>query len=104
MAVSAKQKKHFKQLAHHLDPVVTISENGLTEGVVEELKRALYDHELIKVKLAIYEREDREEALNLALNASGSELIQKIGKVAIIYKPTDKPNPKTSNILRGIQP
>src|SRR5690606_23151505 len=41
MALSNEQKKHFKSIGHHLKPVLIVAENGLTEGVLAELERAL---------------------------------------------------------------
>ncbi|HEY7883967.1 MAG TPA: YhbY family RNA-binding protein, partial [Cellvibrionaceae bacterium] len=59
MPISADQKKQFRTRGHTLKPIVTIAGKGLTENVLTELNRALDDHELIKVKLALAEREDR---------------------------------------------
>ena len=53
--------KQLRAIGHKLKPVVTIAGNGLTEGVINELDRALTDHELIKVKLAVGSREARAE-------------------------------------------
>ena len=63
MALTNEQKKHFKSIGHHLKPVLIVAENGLTEGVLAELERALNDHELIKVQLRLTEREDRQAAI-----------------------------------------
>lgn len=104
MGVNAKQKRHFRQLAHHLQPVVMVSENGLGEGVINEVNRALDDHELIKVKFAIYDREERKQMIQETANQSQSEVIQVIGKLAVLYRAANNPNPKTSNLLRDIQP
>ncbi|GED23115.1 ribosome assembly RNA-binding protein YhbY [Halomonas sabkhae] len=100
MSLSQAQKKAFRSIGHHLDPVVMVSENGISEGVIAELDRALTDHELIKVKLALPEREDRTAMIEELLDASGAELIQKIGKVALLYRHNPKVNPKLSNIKR----
>ena len=64
MALTNEQKKHFKSIGHHLKPVLIVADNGLTEGVLAELERALSDHELIKVQLRIIEREDRLAAIS----------------------------------------
>ncbi len=100
MSLSQAQKKAFRSIGHHLDPVVTVSENGLSEGVLAELDRALNDHELVKVKLALAEREDRAAMLEALEAESGAELVQKIGKVALFYRHNPKVNPKLSNIKR----
>jgi len=101
MPLSNDRKKHFRTLGHKLNPIVTIAGNGLSEGVIAELNRALDDHELIKVKLAITERDERKELVQELIQLPNVELIQEIGKVVLLYRPNKKPNPKLSNILRG---
>lgn len=100
MSLSAAQKKAFRSIGHHLNPLVTISENGISEGVISELARALQDHELIKIKLALAEREDRAAMLDELLANSNAECIQTIGKVALLYRRNPNANPKLSNIQR----
>ncbi|SFT51165.1 RNA-binding protein [Halomonas saccharevitans] len=100
MSLSQAQKKAFRSIGHHLDPVVTVSENGASEGVLAELDRALRDHELVKVKLALPDRDDRAAMLDELVTASGAEPVQKIGKMALLYRHNPKVNPKLSNITR----
>lgn len=100
MSLSQAQKKAFRSIGHHLSPVVTVSENGVSEGVLAELSRALNDHELIKVKLALPERDDRSAMLETLLEASGAERIQTIGKMALLYRHNPSANPKLSNVQR----
>ena len=100
MSLSQAQKKAFRSIGHHLDPVVTVSENGASEGVLAELDRALSDHELVKVKLALPDRDDRAAMLDELVAASGAELVQKIGKMALLYRHNPRVNPKLSNITR----
>ncbi|MBS9405182.1 ribosome assembly RNA-binding protein YhbY [Halomonas sp. TRM85114] len=100
MSLSQAQKKAFRSIGHHLDPVVTVSENGASEGVLAELERALNDHELIKIKLALPERDDRSAMLDELVKTSGAEKIQTIGKMALLYRRNPQANPKLSNIKR----
>lgn len=100
MAISQDQKKQFKAIGHHLKPIVIIAKNGLTDGVILELGRALADHELIKIKLAFTSPDERLQALQEVSQATAGEIVQSIGKTALIYKKADKPNTKLSNILR----
>ncbi|MCE8035889.1 MULTISPECIES: ribosome assembly RNA-binding protein YhbY [Halomonadaceae] len=100
MSLSQAQKKAFRSIGHHLNPVVTVSENGVSEGVLAELERALADHELIKVKLALAERDDRAAMLEELLAASGAERVQTIGKMALLYRRNPQANPKLSNVKR----
>ncbi|EPC00091.1 RNA-binding protein [Litchfieldella anticariensis FP35 = DSM 16096] len=100
MSLSQAQKKAFRSIGHHLDPVVTVSENGISEGLLAELERALNDHELIKIKLAITERDDRAIVLDQLIAQSGAERAQTIGKMALLYRSNPRANPKLSNIKR----
>ncbi|MGJ7458139.1 ribosome assembly RNA-binding protein YhbY [Halomonas sp. MA07-2] len=100
MSLSQAQKKAFRSIGHHLNPVVTVSENGISEGVLAELDRALSDHELIKIKLALPERDDRAAMLQKLVAASGAELVQTIGKMALLYRRNPQVNPKLSNVQR----
>ena len=100
MTLTQQRKKQLRAIGHSLKPVVMISENGLTEGVLKELNRALDDHELIKIKLAITERADRAEVAAAVIQETGATLVQTIGKMLLICREARKPNPKLSNLLR----
>lgn len=100
MPLSQQQKKRFRSIGHHLKPVVIISENGLGKGVIEETNRALEDHELIKIKLAVFDREAKHQLIEMVCQETGAELVQTIGKVALIYRPAAKPKVRLSNLLR----
>lgn len=100
MALTQEQKKQFKSIGHHLKPVLIVAENGLTEGVLAELDRALNDHELIKVKINLAEREDRQAVIAELCEIARCELAQVIGKMALIYRKNPKQNKNLSNISR----
>jgi RNA-binding protein len=100
MSVSADRKKSLRTIGHKLNPIVTIASNGLSEGVLLELNRALDDHELIKVKLGIAERDERKALVAEIVALPNIELIQEIGKVIILYRANKKANPKLSNLHR----
>jgi RNA-binding protein len=85
MPLKATQKKNLRGQAHHLKPLVTVADKGLSESVVAEIERALNDHELIKVKL----RADREIRKAWAVEIAEmckAEVIQTIGQVACFYR------------------
>jgi RNA-binding protein len=95
MPLDAAQRKNLRGQAHHLKPVVTVADKGLSESVVAEIERALNDHELIKVKL----RSDREQRKTWILGIASqceAELVHSIGQVACFYrKHPEKPVIKT---------
>lgn len=100
MSLNAAKKKHFRSIGHNLKPVVMVADKGLTDGVVEETLRALNDHELIKVKFAIGDREAKQQLMKELVEMVEAEMVQTIGKIALIYKAAKKQNPLLSNLLR----
>ena len=100
MALSSEQKKAYKRIGHHLKPVVIISEQGTTDGVLAELDRALNDHELIKVRITVEDRETKQMLIQEICQTSGAELVQVIGKMAILLRRNKTPNPNLSNLVR----
>lgn len=100
MPLTPEQKKQYKSIGHHLKPVLIVADNGLTEGVLAELERALGDHELIKIKLNILDRESRLETITALCKAGKADLVQVIGKMALIYRKNPKVNKQLSNIHR----
>ena len=98
MPLSRDTLKRYRSIGHNLNPVVMISENGPTEGVIAELDRALTDHELIKIKIAVNDREARKTIASELCEHSNAELVQEIGKVALLYRESNKKGIKTSNI------
>ncbi|WP_252176985.1 ribosome assembly RNA-binding protein YhbY [Endozoicomonas sp. 4G] len=98
MSISSEKKRHFRSLGHKLKPVVMVAGNGLSDGVIEETLRALHDHELIKVKFAVGDREVKKEAIVELCNQTQAELIQTIGNIALIYKENKDAKPNLSNV------
>ena len=86
MALSEKQKKHLRRLAHPMHPIVMLGNAGLTDGVVNELERALTDHELVKVGARVGDRDARNDALATLAAKTSSELVQRIGNVGVFYR------------------
>jgi RNA-binding protein len=97
---SQQDLKQYRAIAHNLNPVVIIGDKGLNEGMLKELERALSDHELIKVKINVGEREDRKQLTEEITRHCQAELIQAIGKVIVLLRRSGKPNPKLSNLIR----
>ena len=99
-ALSIQERMRLRQIGHALNPVVMIGGQGLTENVVEETNRALNDHELIKVKIAGEDREARVAVIAEISEVTGAEVVQTIGKIALLYKKAKQQNPKLSNLVR----
>jgi RNA-binding protein len=83
--LTGKQRRALRAKGHHLDPIVIVGQSGVTEGVLGAVTQALEDHELIKVK--IHEGpETRQEAAAKMAEGTGSELVQLLGRTALLFK------------------
>jgi RNA-binding protein len=100
MPLDSARKKHLRTIGHQLRPIVMVSERGISEGISLELERALEDHELIKVKLAVAEPAARRELATAICEQHRAELVQAVGKVILLFRAAQKPNPRLSNLLR----
>jgi len=101
--MSKKTKLDSRQLraiGHKLKPVLTIAGNGLTEGVMGELERALNDHELIKIKLAVGSRDAKAVLSQELCERAGAELIQSVGNIILVLRRSSEPDPRLSNLIR----
>jgi len=92
--------KQLRQIAHHLDPVVSVGDQGISESVIAETKRALKDHELIKVKIHSEDRQDRKLMGSQLAEACQADVIQTIGKITVLFRRNPQPNPRLSNLSR----
>ncbi len=104
LIMSKNANQHSRQLraiGHKLKPVVTVAGNGLNENVLAELERALGDHELIKIKLAVGSREARSAVTAEICDRTGAELVQAVGNMALLLRRSAQPDPRLSNLIRG---
>jgi RNA-binding protein len=90
--LSDAQRKHLRRLGHDRKPIVLAGKSGMGASLVAELDRALADHELVKVRARVGDRDERDALLDGLARATRAELVQRIGHVALFYRPKpDKP-------------
>ena len=88
MNLSESQKKHLRGLGHQLKPVIIVGDAGLSESVLREFDSTLSHHELIKVRIRAADRESRDALIDDLCRQGSGNLIQRIGNVALIYRPS----------------
>jgi RNA-binding protein len=94
-SLTPAQKKNLKKLAHHLDPVVTVGHQGVTESVLAKTEEGLLSHELIKVRFGSH-KEEKADLTEILIRFTGSRLVGLIGHVAILYR--EHPDPEKRRI------
>jgi RNA-binding protein len=84
--LSPTDRRALKGRAHLLHPVVIVGAKGLTDAVLKETDVALNSHELIKVKLASDDREERASQFAALAATLGADPVQQIGKIVTLYR------------------
>jgi RNA-binding protein len=95
--LSPAERKLQRSLAHHLHPVVLIGGDGLTAAVLKETDAALSAHGLIKVRVFVESRDEREALLAQLAARLDAAPVQHIGKLLVLWRPLppkDKPAPE----------
>jgi RNA-binding protein len=74
--------------AHHLHPVVSVGQHGLTAAVLHEIDVNLIAHELIKVRVFNDDRVARETLLASICAELDAAPVQHIGKLFVVWRPS----------------
>lgn len=108
--LSPAQRKAHRADAHHLEPVVMVGNEGLTEAVLRACDQALAAHGLIKVRVFSDDRAVREAMLAELAGTLGAAPIQHIGKLLVLWRPIPpkvkaeredrQPGPKVVKVLK----
>jgi RNA-binding protein len=90
-ALTSREKKSLRGLAHALEPRVHIGKAGLTEAVLGEIDQQLDRHELVKVKFLA--GKDEKHALCDALAGDlDCAVAGVVGHIGILYRQNEDPD------------
>ena len=89
--LTSTQRQFLKSLAHRLQPVVMIGNQGLTAAVLKEIEHSIAAHELIKIKAPTEDADMRQTWLDEICASTKATPVQQIGKVFVIYRPAAIP-------------
>lgn len=90
MSLRGKQKRFLRSKAHHLQPIFQIGKGGINSAMIVQIEEALEKRELIKVSLLQNTDEVAEEAAQVLEKEIDCEIVQIIGRVIVLYKPSTK--------------
>jgi RNA-binding protein len=85
------QKSDLKARAQRLEPAVRVGHAGVSESFLKSLDEALTLKELVKVKFSDH-KEEKKTLVPLIAEKTASELIMRVGNVAVFYRPKPAPN------------
>ena len=91
MALTGRQIRQLRSLAHHLEPVITVGKQGVAPAVVDQANAALEAHELIKCSALENSGLSAREAADQLAELTGSEVVQVIGRKFVLYRRNKDP-------------
>ncbi len=103
LILTAAQRREHRAASHHLDPVVAIGGDGLTDAVRKETDAALTAHGLIKVRIFSDDRAAREAMFAELTDQLDAAPVQHIGKLVVLWRPIPS-REKTEREDRGAGP
>lgn len=86
MALTGKQVRQLRALAHHLNPVVNIGKADVTDAIAKQAEEALEARELIKCSVQDGSLLSCREAAEQLAERVGAEVVQVIGHRFTIYR------------------
>ena len=84
--IGGKQARYLRGLGHHLQPLVMLGREGLTENVVNETAAVLEARELVKVKLGSGCSLDRKDVAEVLAEKTGSRVVQVLGRTILLLR------------------
>ena len=96
------ERRTLRARAHHLHPVVSVGQHGLTAAVLHEIDVNLLAHELIKVRVFSDDRGERETLLRSICAELDAAPVQHIGKLLVVWRPAP-PKPPVRAAKRAPQ-
>ncbi len=83
---SGALRKTLRAAGHHLDPIVQVGKEGVTDAVVRQLDEALLAHELVKVKVGTESPDDRFGVAEALSQLPGAFVAQVLGRTMLVYR------------------
>lgn len=88
--LTGKQVRYLRSLGHHLQPIVMVGKEEVTDQVIASVDEALHTHELIKIKLQEGCITPRTEVASALAQGTGAEIAQVLGRTILLYRASDK--------------
>ncbi len=98
MPLTPKQRSFLRGKAHHLDPVVMLGKEGISEAVLKATDKALEDHELIKIKVPSTDQTEFRQSIDAIMAETKAEVVQTIGHLLVLYRRAKKPGRITKEL------
>ena len=99
--LTGSDRRALRAAGHHLNPMVMVGRLGVTDAVIEATDEALQAHELIKVSISGDAPDSRKDAPQILAEATGSLVVQIIGRTCLLYRPRREEDPENKEETGG---
>lgn len=103
LVITPQQRRELRAKAHHLHPVVSVGQHGLTPTVLHEIDVALNAHGLVKIRVFSDARDERDAMLARIADELAASPVQHLGKLLIVYRPVPKPAVKKAARRKAVK-
>lgn len=90
MALTGKQVRQLRSLAHHLNPIIHIGKSDITDALVKETEAALENRELIKCVVQDGSDLETREAADILAERTNADVVQVIGHRFSLYRESSR--------------
>ena len=90
MPLSGDERRALKARAHRLKSRITVGKTGLTDSLIVQIRRALQEAELLKVRIQHPHREEVDRIAQRIAEQVPCELVGRTGFVATFYRPPER--------------
>ena len=84
--MNSKERASLRAEAQRLNPLVHVGHAGVTDAIVRTMDDVLRTHELVKVDISRNLEAPIKEIAGALADATGSEVVQVIGRKATLYR------------------
>jgi len=83
--------KELRAKGRLLEPSIRLGKNGITDSIIDEIKKRLKKESLIKVKMLnnFSEKQNKKQAAVELAEKTGSVLVDQVGFVVVLLKKDD---------------
>ncbi len=86
MELNSKQRALLRAMAQHMEPIVHIGKDGLTENMISQTDLALTARELIKATVLQNCALTARQAADLLCEATGAQTVGVLGRRFVLYR------------------
>ena len=84
--INSKQRAVLRKMANTIVPVIQIGKSGISENIINEVQRELFDKELVKISIMRNVSESTREITDQIAGQTGADVVQVIGRKFVLYK------------------